>query len=124
MGTNGGEGFEAFQVMFSPRSVAVVGASTQGGKVGNFVLRSALLSGVDKVYPVHAGGAEEILGRRAYPSIEAIPDDAVDLFLFAVPQQHILKSFEAAVAKGAAEPSSSRPDSARRAKKDVAISNA
>lgn len=100
MHTNGGEDFEAFQVMFSPRSVAVVGASTHGGKVGHFVLRSALVSGVEKVYPVHAGGAEEILGRRAYPSIEAIPDDAVDLFLFAVPQQHILKSFEAALAKG------------------------
>ncbi|WP_448384326.1 acetate--CoA ligase family protein [Desulfosoma sp.] len=94
------EDFEAFRAMFSPRSVAVVGASIHGGKVGNFVLRSALASGVEKVYPVHAGGAEEILGRRAYPSIEAIADDAVDLFLFAVPQQHILRGFEAAVAKG------------------------
>lgn len=90
----------AFDALFSPRSVAVVGASTQGGKVGNFVLRSALASGVEKVYPVHSGGAEEVLGRRAYPSIDAIPDDAVDLFLFAVPQTHILKGFEAAVAKG------------------------
>jgi len=100
MPKRGAEDFEAFQALFSPRSVAVVGASTHGGKVGNFVLRSALASGVEKVYPVHAGGAEEILGRRAYPSIEAIADDAVDLFLFAVPQQHILKGFGAAVAKG------------------------
>ncbi|MEJ5366011.1 MAG: acetate--CoA ligase family protein [Desulfosoma sp.] len=100
MHKHGGEDFETFQALFSPRSVAVVGASTHGGKVGNFVLRSALASGVEKIYPVHAGGAQEILGRRAYPSIEAIPDDAVDLFLFAVPQHHILKGFEAAVAKG------------------------
>ncbi|MBC7357886.1 MAG: acetate--CoA ligase family protein [Desulfacinum sp.] len=100
MHKNGGEGFDAFQAMFSPRSVAVVGASTHGGKVGNFVLRSALASGVERIYPVHAGGVDEILGRKAYPSIEAIPDDAVDLFLFAVPQKHILKGLEAAVAKG------------------------
>ncbi|SMC25536.1 acetyltransferase [Desulfacinum hydrothermale DSM 13146] len=100
MQKNNGEGLDAFFAMFSPRSVAVVGASTHGGKVGNFVLRSALASRVDKVYPVHAGGAQEILGRTAYPSIEAIPDDAVDLFLFAVPQQHVLKTFQAAVAKG------------------------
>ncbi|MGQ9670615.1 MAG: acetate--CoA ligase family protein [Desulfosoma sp.] len=95
-----GDTQDAFQAMFSPRSVAVVGASTHGGKVGNFVLRSALASGVERIYPVHGGGAEEILGRKAYPSIEAIPDDAVDLFLFAVPQRHILKGFQAALAKG------------------------
>ena len=91
---------EAFRAMFNPRSVAVVGASTQSGKIGNFVLRSVLASSVDRVYPVHAGGADRILGVKAYASIDAIPDDQVDLFLFAVPQQHILPSFEAAVAKG------------------------
>ncbi len=85
MNKHGGGDFETFQALFSPRSVAVVGASTHGGKVGNFVLRSALASGVEKIYPVHAGGAQEILGRRAYPSIEAIPDDAVDLFLLPFP---------------------------------------
>ncbi len=90
----------AFDALFSPRAVAVVGASTHGGKIGNFVLRSVLASNVEKVYPVHAGGAKEILGYQAYPSIDAIPDDTVDLFLFAIPQKHILKSFEAALNKG------------------------
>lgn len=97
---SGGDTRQAFEAIFSPRSVAVVGASTHGGKVGNFVLRSALASGVERIYPVHGGGAEEILGRKAYPSIEVIPDDAVDLFLFAVPQRHILRGFQAALAKG------------------------
>ncbi|ROQ89574.1 acetate--CoA ligase family protein [Desulfosoma caldarium] len=94
------EGFEAFHAMFYPRAVAVVGASTHRGKVGNFVLRSALASHVEKIYPVHAGGAREILGVKAYPSIGDIPDDHVDLFLFAIPHEHILSSFEAAVVKG------------------------
>lgn len=91
---------EVFEAMFHPRAVAVVGASTHVGKVGNFVLRSALASQAEKVYPVHAGGAQEILGVKAYPSIAAIPDDHVDLFLFAIPHEHILPNFEAAIHKG------------------------
>ncbi len=92
--------FEAFDAMFCPRSVAVVGASTHGGKVGNFVLRSALASGVEHVYAVHAGGAKEILGVKAYPSIDTIPNDKVDLFLFAIPEDHIVANFQAAIDKG------------------------
>ena len=44
--------------------------------------------------------ATAILGRPVYPTIEAIPDDEVDLFLFVVPQQHVLPGLEAAVRKG------------------------
>ncbi|MEJ5349511.1 MAG: acetate--CoA ligase family protein [Desulfosoma sp.] len=91
---------EAFDAMLCPGSVAVVGASTHGGKVGNFVLRSVLASGVQHVYAVHAGGAKEVLGVKAYPSIGTIPKDKVDLFLFAIPQDHILANFQDAIDKG------------------------
>lgn len=94
------DGGDPFRAMFYPRSIAVVGASSHQEKTGNFVLRSALASRVEKVYPVHAGGTKEILGQKAYLSIEDIPDNKVDLFLFAVPQQHILPGFRSAVAKG------------------------
>ncbi len=91
---------DSFRPMFYPASIAVVGASAHPAKTGNFVMRSAIYSGLEKIYPVNAGGASEILGRKAYPSIEAIPDDSVDLFLFAVPQQHILPGLKSAVARG------------------------
>lgn len=89
-----------FEIMYNPRSIAVVGASTHASKVGNFVLRSAISSKVETVYPIHAGGAKEILGYRAYRSIEAIPEDRVDLFLFAIPQNHILSALRSAIKKG------------------------
>jgi len=91
---------DSFKYMFYPRAIAVVGASTHLKKVGNFVLRSAILSKVERVYPIHSRGASEILGIKAYPSIDTIPDDHVDLFLFAIPQKHILSSFKSAIAKG------------------------
>jgi acetyltransferase len=86
--------------LFYPRSIAVVGASSDPIKIGHLILKSALLSRVDKVYPVHAGKATEILGRPVYPTIDAIPDQEIDLFLFVVPQQHVLPGLKAAIRKG------------------------
>jgi|LSQX01.3.fsa_nt_gb acetyltransferase len=91
---------EKIQRLFNPRSIAVIGASTDPIKIGHLVLRSALLSRVEKVYPVHAGGAKEIGGCPAYPTIEAIPDRNVDLFLFVIRQQDILEALRAAIGKG------------------------
>ncbi len=90
---------ERFRYLLYPRSIAVVGASTKPQKLGNFALRSAFSSAVDKVYPVHAGGAPAIMGRPAYRRIEDLPGE-VDLFLFAIPRQQILGAFESALAKG------------------------
>ena len=90
---------ERFRPLFYPRSIAVVGASTRREKLGNFALRSAVSSGVEKIYPVHAGGAPEILGKPAFQRIEDLPED-VDLFLFAIPQGQILSAFKMAIKKG------------------------
>ena len=91
---------KSFHSMFYPRAVAVVGASTHPAKTGNFVLRAALASKVEKVYPVNASGAGNVMGLQAYRSIEDIPDQNVDLFLFAVPQQSVLQGIKSAIAKG------------------------
>ncbi len=86
--------------LFYPRSVAVVGASTDPIKIGHLILQSALLSRLEKVYAVHTGGAQSILGCPVYPTIDAIPDSDIDLFLFVVPQQHVLPGLEGAINKG------------------------
>ncbi|MBN1547513.1 MAG: acetate--CoA ligase family protein [Syntrophaceae bacterium] len=86
--------------LFYPRSIAVVGASADPIKIGHLILQSALLSRAQNVYPVHAGGAKAILGRPVYPTIEAIPDEEIDLFLFVVPQKYVLPGLEAAIKKG------------------------
>lgn len=89
-----------FDRVFSPRSIAIVGASNHSLKLGNFVLRSVIKSNVERIYPIHRGRSEEILGIKAYSSIKDIPEDEVDLFLFAIPKKHILSSFEQAINKG------------------------
>ena len=91
---------DSFHSLFYPRSIAVVGASANPGKTGNYVLRSVVSSNVDKIYPIHIGGAEQILGKKAYRTIDRIPDNEVDLFLFSIPQRDVLSSFKTAIEKG------------------------
>ncbi len=68
---------------FTPESVALVGASATPGKIGNSVLESlAKHDYKGKVYPINPK-ADEILGIRCYPSIEAI-NDKIDLVVVCV----------------------------------------
>lgn len=70
--------------LLAPRSIAVVGASTQPNKVGGMPIRLLRENGyTGAVYPVHRT-ADEIQGLRAYPSLEAI-GSPVDLAIVAVP---------------------------------------
>ena len=69
---------------FTPRAIAVVGASRDTGKVGHAVFANLLSGGfTGPVYPVNAA-APEILGHVAYPSLEALPGP-VDLAVVVVP---------------------------------------
>lgn len=70
--------------LLAPRSVAVIGASTEPNKVGGMPIRLLRRHGYPgAVYPVHRT-ASEIQGLRAYPSLDAI-GAPVDLALVAVP---------------------------------------
>lgn len=73
---------------FQPRSVAVIGASNQKGKVGH-VLMTNLLLGKDyfKIYPVNPK-PEPILGLPAYPTVKDIPD-VIDLAIVAIPAKAV-----------------------------------
>ncbi|MEM3064484.1 MAG: acetate--CoA ligase family protein [Candidatus Nitrosotenuis sp.] len=68
---------------FTPESVALVGASATPGKVGNSVLDSlAKHDYKGKVFPINPK-ADEILGIKCYPSLEAI-NDKIDLVVVCV----------------------------------------
>jgi acyl-CoA synthetase (NDP forming) len=59
--------------LFNPSSVAVIGASTVLHKTGGRRWRSMVESGFDgPLYPIHPT-APEILGRKAYPSLDQVP---------------------------------------------------
>lgn len=73
---------EQMQAVFSPRSVAVVGAP-RSLKPGLVFLQALLDPGfVGEVFPVNPN-ADEILGLKAYPSVSAIPE-RVDLAIVLV----------------------------------------
>ena len=80
------------QAVFNPRRVAVIGASSKGGKLGNLVMRNLLDGFTGELFPIHPG-EKEILGRRVYPTIRDVPDP-VDLALIAVPTDAVLHAIE------------------------------
>ena len=70
--------------MFSPASVAVIGATSRPGTIGRTVLENLLRDTFrGKVFAVNAKH-EEVLGRKAYKSIRDVPQ-SVDLAVIATP---------------------------------------
>ncbi|WP_414638260.1 GNAT family N-acetyltransferase [Actinomycetospora sp.] len=85
--------------VLSPRSVAVIGASVDPGKVGHVVFANLLAqSFTGPVYPVNPD-ARSVRGVRAYPTVLDIPDD-VDLAVVAVPACEVSGVVDGALAKG------------------------
>ncbi len=75
---------------FTPKSVAVVGASTSPEKLGYAVLENLVNGGyvkVGKIYPINPK-ADEILGQKAYPSVLDVPDD-IDLAVIVIPYPYV-----------------------------------
>jgi acetate---CoA ligase (ADP-forming) len=70
--------------LLSPRSIAVIGASTQAHKIGGMPIRLLRDGGYrGALYPVHLHAAA-VQGLKAYPSLAAI-GSPVDLAIVAVP---------------------------------------
>jgi acyl-CoA synthetase (NDP forming) len=64
---------EQLEYVFNPRSVAVIGASSNFAKWGHDVIARILASRQErKVYPINTG-SPEILGIRAYKSVTDVP---------------------------------------------------
>lgn len=86
--------------IFEPKSVAVVGASADPSRIGGRPIAYALRAGFKgRIYPVNPN-REEIQGLKAYPSLDAIPDE-IDFVLLAIPAQAVPAALAAAAAKGA-----------------------
>lgn len=76
--------FEDLGVLFAPRSVAVIGASSRAGSVGQAVFANVFKHGyAGVVYPVNPKSAS-INSVKAFPSVLDIPDP-VDLSIIIVP---------------------------------------
>ncbi len=85
--------------IFSPNSVAVVGASTMPGKVGHDIFVNILRGGYQgTLYPVNPK-ASAVASVRAYPTIDDIPE-APDLAMIILPPKLALQAVDDAIAKG------------------------
>ena len=90
---------ENLNAIFSPKSVAVVGASTTPGKVGHDIFANILKGQfTGTLYPVNPN-ARSVLSVRAYPSLTDIPDE-VDLAILIVPPKLALTTVKEAAEKG------------------------
>jgi acetate---CoA ligase (ADP-forming) len=84
--------------LFNPRSVAVIGASAQGGRATGAVRNLQELGFTGAIYPVNPKYTE-VLGLACYPSLEAI-SGPVDLVCIGIPSEHIPPVLEEAHRKG------------------------
>ncbi|MEE1742143.1 acetate--CoA ligase family protein [Streptomyces sp. BE147] len=85
--------------LMEPRSVAVIGASEERGKIGNSVMRNLVDGGfAGEIHPVNPKGGD-ILGRKAYRSVTDIPGE-VDVAVFAIPAGLVAPALEAVGRKG------------------------
>ncbi|HKW52149.1 MAG TPA: acetate--CoA ligase family protein [Stellaceae bacterium] len=74
-----------------PDSVAVIGASSEDGKIGNSVMKNLINGGYEgKIYPIHPK-ADEIMGRKAYKSVKDVPGN-IDVAVFAIPAKFVAQA--------------------------------
>ena len=85
--------------IFSPKSIAVLGASTTPGKVGYDIFVNILKGGyTGTLYPVNPN-AKSIVGVKAYKNIAEIPD-SVDLAIVILPPERAVPAIDEAIEKG------------------------
>jgi len=90
---------EKLKIAFSPRSVAIIGASRKPGSIGNEFLRNVIDEEFNgPIYPVNPK-AEHVRSIKAYASVKDIPGE-VDLAVVIVPAPFVCEVVEQCVEKG------------------------
>jgi acyl-CoA synthetase (NDP forming) len=87
------------EAAFSPRSIAVIGASARPGKLGQVLMRNLLEGYPGILYPVNPGESE-IMGLRAYARVQDVPDQ-VDLAVIALPPETCVEAMRDCAKAGA-----------------------
>ena len=78
-----------FNKLFSPQSIAIIGASRTEKTVGNEIVRNLTSQFKGKIYPINPK-AETLYGLKVYADITQIPDE-IDLGIIAIPAQAVLQ---------------------------------
>jgi acetyl coenzyme A synthetase (ADP forming)-like protein len=92
---------ESMNRIMKPRSIAVIGASNEDGKIGNSVMKNLINGGYKgDIYPINPK-SDEVLGLKAYKAITDVAED-IDVAVFAVPAKFVGGALEQAGEKGVA----------------------
>ncbi|MBN1685190.1 MAG: bifunctional acetate--CoA ligase family protein/GNAT family N-acetyltransferase [Spirochaetales bacterium] len=74
--------------LFNPKVIAIIGASARAGSVGHSLMKNIIGSGFDGiVYPINPQRSN-VLGVKAYASLEEVPDQ-IDLAIIATPARTV-----------------------------------
>jgi acetyl coenzyme A synthetase (ADP forming)-like protein len=77
--------------IMKPDAVAVIGASTEEGKIGNSVMKNLINGGYKgEIYPINPT-APEVMGRKAYKSVKDVPG-VIDVAVFAIPAKFVAQA--------------------------------
>jgi len=77
--------------IMKPDAVAVIGASSEEGKIGNSVMKNLINGGYKgEIYPINPS-ASEIMGRKAYKSVKDVPGK-IDVAVFAIPAKFVAQA--------------------------------
>jgi acetyl coenzyme A synthetase (ADP forming)-like protein len=91
----------SMQRIMRPEAIAVIGASAEDGKIGNSVMKNLIDGGYGgAIHPIHPR-ATEILGRKCYPSVSAVPG-SIDIAIFCIPARLVASVVAECGAKGIA----------------------
>jgi acetyl coenzyme A synthetase (ADP forming)-like protein len=88
----------SMKAFFEPRSVVVIGANRERGRIGSEILHNLIASGFTGTLAVIHPTASEIDGVPAYPRIGDIPGH-VDLAVVVVPAAAVLSAVDDCIAK-------------------------
>src|SRR3984893_4380074 len=77
--------------IMKPASVAVIGASSEAGKIGNSVMKNLINGGYKgEIYPINPS-ADEIMGRKAFKTVKDVPG-VIDVAVFAIPAKFVAQA--------------------------------
>ena len=85
--------------LFNPKSIAIIGASSKDGKVGNAVIKNIINSQYSgDIYPINPRD-DEILGIKAYKNVLDVPNE-IDVAIFVIPSKFVVPVVEECGKKG------------------------
>ena len=84
-------------IFFSPKSVAVIGASRTPGKMGYMILENLKTTFLGKIYPINPN-TNEMFGMASFPSVLGI-EEPIDLAIIALKAEAVPTILEECIKK-------------------------